>query len=243
MASYSFPQDDYALTLLTHAAMNSCPVDPNGYEHRASSSGLTSDPATEISNQQRDVGHNQHNLFDTNTAPDPNLSNLSNPYDASVLSTTNMATLAFGSTTGNGRNPYMDSAFRGGSGSQISRNYPNNLGILNAETYNSGLLERNSSNGDSRKQSNDPTMPFGLVDAPLPRLEHDAEPSEDTMEVPEPEPGSERKKKRRVEAISGDDDDGKKKSRGRPRVDTKDETAADVGLQPKTSDEKRTNEQ
>lgn len=42
--------------------------------------------------------------------------------------------------------------------------------------------------------------------------------------------GRKRKKLKLSEDEDGDDDDASKKSRGRPRLDTKDETAADVGL-------------
>jgi hypothetical protein len=216
---YNVPADDYALALLTQAAMKSRPTNPNS-ARRASSSGLVADTALQISNQQRGNLH----INDRNTKAHHS-SGLSITYDTSVLSTSNMTSM-FGTTSGNIHNPYMDSAFRG-IGTQMSRNYVNSLGILDAETYNNGSVER-ATGRESSKQSSDPVMPFGLVDAQLPITEHDVEFSEDTMEVPEKESGGKKKKKRRVENISADEDDGKKKSRGRPRVDTKDETAADV---------------
>lgn len=42
--------------------------------------------------------------------------------------------------------------------------------------------------------------------------------------------GRRRKKQKLSEDEDGDEDDASKKSRGRPRLDTKDETAADVGV-------------
>jgi hypothetical protein len=217
---FDVPGDDYALALLTQVAMNSRPTNGNSGQ-RAFPSALAADTALEISNQQRFDTHHGGNTKAHHS------SSLSNTYDSSVLSTSNMTSM-FGTTSGSIHNPYMDSAFRG-VGNQISRSYVNNLGILDAETYNNGSVDRISGR-ESPKKSNGPEMPFGLVDAQPPRADPDIELSEDTMEIPEPETGTKKKKKRRAEVVSGDDEDGKKKSRGRPRVDTKDETAADVSL-------------
>jgi hypothetical protein len=219
---YGIPPDEYALALLTQVAMNSRPThDSSGL--RPSSSELPANMALQISNQQSDNVH-----FHGGNTKVHRSSDLSNTYDTSVLSTSNMTTM-FGSTSGNTHNPYLDSAFRG-VGTQLSRNYVNNLGILSAETYNNGSVERSTAH-EPPKQASDPEMPFGLVDGHLSRQDPEVEVSEDTMEVPELEPaGKKKKKKRRVDNISGDEEDGKKKSRGRPRVDTKDETAADVRL-------------
>jgi hypothetical protein len=218
---YDIPEDEYALALLTQVAMNSRPTYGTSGQ-RVSPAGLDPETAMAISNQQRD----HTNSYDGNTKAHHS-AGLSTTYDSSVLSTSNMTSM-FGTTSGSIHNPYMDSAFRG-MGNQRSRNHVNNLGILDAETYNNGSVERISGR-ESPKKSNDPEMPFGLVDTQLPRAEPDIELSEDTMEIPEPESGTKKKKKRRAEVISGDEEDGKKKSRGRPRVDTKDESAADVSL-------------
>jgi hypothetical protein len=57
-----------------------------------------------------------------------------------------------------------------------------------------------------------------------PRKTRRANPSEDE------DAGRRRKKQKLSEDEDGDEDEASKKSRGRPRMDTKDETAADVGL-------------
>ncbi|EPE28967.1 BZIP family transcription factor [Glarea lozoyensis ATCC 20868] len=216
---YGIPPDEYALALLTQVAMNSRSTHDNS-GLRPSSPELPANMALQISNQQNSNAH-----FDSSNTKTHRSSDLPSTYDTSVLSTSNMTTM-FGSTSGNTHNPYLDSAFRG-IGNQINRNYVNNLGILSAETYNNGSVERSTAH-EPPKQGNDPEMPFGLVDGHFSRKDPEVEVSEDTMEVPELEPaGKKKKQKRRVENISGDDEDGKKKSRGRPRVDTKDETAAD----------------
>lgn len=220
-SSYSFPQDDFALALLTHAALQSTTADALGSTNDPypSSTSTAVVPAT-ISNQQSD--HNP--LGHITKGPGHHLSN--NIYGHSSVENPNtMTTLGYTTTSVNGHNPYMDSAFRG-LGSEISRGFESNLGILNAETYDSAMLQRGP---DERLKSvgERPMNLFGFSGAP--RMEHEA--SEDTQETPPP-PKSAAKKgrnKRVVEVISADEDeDGKKKSRGRPRVDTKDETAADV---------------
>jgi hypothetical protein len=64
----------------------------------------------------------------------------------------------------------------------------------------------------------DPLMQFGMIEASEVRTDSD-----------ELDKGSKRRKKHKIEhQTEDDDDDARKKARGRPRVDTKDETAADV---------------
>jgi len=127
-----------------------------------------------------------------------------------------METLAFNANHASRHNPYMDTAFRG-IGSEISRNYANNMGILNAESYPDILSTRGY---DERKKGSEPALSFGMI----PRPHGDLDSREDEEE---PDMGTRRRKKPRIEVHSGDDEEAKK-SRGRPRVDTKDETAADV---------------
>ncbi|TVY33627.1 hypothetical protein LSUB1_G006838 [Lachnellula subtilissima] len=126
-----------------------------------------------------------------------------------------METLAFNANQASRHNPYMDTTFRG-IGSEISRNYANNMGILNAESYPDVL----STGGyDERKKGSEPMLSFGMI--PRPHGDLDSRGDEE-----EPDTGTKRRKKPRIEVHSGDDEEAKK-SRGRPRVDTKDETAAD----------------
>ncbi|KAF4627248.1 hypothetical protein G7Y89_g10913 [Cudoniella acicularis] len=221
--SYNYPQDDYALALLTHAAMqtDNTDSDPPAYGIIAPC-GLTSTDvqgvltsSTEFTNQTNDV-----NRRETSTSK-PQGPEAPSQYNNLVLPPSRMETLTFNTNHASRSNPYMDSAFRG-IGSEISRNYANNLGILNAESYD------DVSRGVHARpvQQSEPVMPFGLIE---PRLESDFEAREE-KEGPEKEDVLPKRKKRtRTEITSADDDreDGKKKSRGRPRVDTKDETAVD----------------
>jgi hypothetical protein len=135
-----------------------------------------------------------------------------------------METLAFSPTATGRQLPYMSQGFQG-IGSQISHNYINSLGILNAEAFDDGtgvLRAREAS--EMRLKHSEPTMPFGITSGP--KITLDPELRTDTEE---PDAGSRRRKKPRIETQSGDDEeDARKKARGRPRVDTKDETAADV---------------
>jgi len=122
----------------------------------------------------------------------------------------------------------MDSAFRG-IGREISRNYADNLGILNAESYSDHVRF------DGRPRTEGPaTLAFGMI----PHQQGDDDGREnDERENGERgdghgdgiERGGRRRKRARIERVS-DDDEEKKKARGRPRVDTKDETAADVSF-------------
>ena len=149
-----------------------------------------------------------------------------NDYNTSVLSTRNMETLAFSPSPTGRQLPYMNSGFHG-IGSQISQNYASSLGILNAESYDDGrgaLRSREAS--EMRLKHNEPVMPFGITSGP--KIALDPELRTDSEEL---DTGSRRRKKPRIENHSGDDEEeARKKARGRPRVDTKDETAADVSL-------------
>ena len=114
-------------------------------------------------------------------------------------------------------------------GSELSGNYSNDLGILNAELYDDG---RKSTTGlDKRHMSlnqvQNTSMPFGMTEHP--RIPMD---SERKASGEEHEKGTKRKKKRGVAPRNEEDEEeARKKSRGRPRVDTKDETPADVSLE------------
>ncbi|KAH8665985.1 hypothetical protein BGZ60DRAFT_378628 [Tricladium varicosporioides] len=224
---YNFPQDDYALAILTHAAMqtNTSNISTPRYNSNPAS-GLTGTSirgaltnSTEISNQHRNV-HSRTN-------PDTSKSHTQDPsstYNSHIglPSSARMETLSYSSHDISRHNSYMDSAFRG-IGSEISRNYANNLGILNAESYDAEGIIASALQG-RRQQQHEPAiaMPFGFTSEA--QMEEEFESREQREE---PEVVVKRKKRTRIEASADDDEDGKKKSRGRPRVDTKDETAAD----------------
>ncbi|KAB8302350.1 hypothetical protein EYC80_005779 [Monilinia laxa] len=113
------------------------------------------------------------------------------------------------------RNAYMNHPFQ--------PTYPSNLGILNAERYDDGRssIGSHDPNMMSMKAQMQNPMPFGML-----------EKTEDSTETrpPSEEPGHGKKRRKRVRDESPsfeDDEEARKKARGRPRVDTKDETAAD----------------
>lgn len=229
--SYSYPQDDYALNILTQAAMHT--TSNNNSEISHSRSGYDSNPtsglttadfhgagaelrdASEITNHQLEAhpGHREIQSSGSSLTPE-----LPNNYNHLVLphsaAGSRMETLAFNPAQAGRHNTFMDSAFRG-IGSEISRNYANNLGILNAESYSDHV---SPGRFDARPADN--TLAFGMI--PHHQMDHSSREEDDEIDM-----GTRRRKKPRIEAKS-DDDDEKKKSRGRPRVDTKDETAADV---------------
>jgi len=98
-----------------------------------------------------------------------------------------------------------------GIGGQMSQDF----GILSAETYDDGRgnLRSKGSAVNSRKPRDE--MPFGMVDrhalGEAGSEEHDNN-----------------RRSRKKQRVESDDDEARKKARGRPRVDTRDETAADV---------------
>lgn len=224
--SYNYPQDDYALNILTQAAMHSTSNSNNNSEISHSRSGYDHNPTStadfhgagaelrEITNQSH-PGHRDIQSSGSSLTPE-----LPNNYNHLVLphssSAPRMETLAFNPAQAARHNSFMDTAFRG-IGSEISRNYANNLGILNAESYSDHV---SPGRFDARTQAAETTLAFGMI----PHHQVESSSREDGDEI---ETGARRRKKPRIEARS-DDDDEKKKSRGRPRVDTKDETAADV---------------
>jgi len=117
------------------------------------------------------------------------------------------------------QNPYMSAGYHG-IGAQSSANYASPLGILNAESYDDGRgTIRDLQQRQSRlHQMSNNTIPFGMGMGLEVRANSE-----------EFEKGTKRKKKRGSEAQNEEDEDeARKKARGRPRVDTKDETAADV---------------
>jgi hypothetical protein len=222
-ASYNFPQDDYALSILTHAAMHTHHTESSksSYDPQlASSKNRLSAPITNHQNDNLNINQRTQSISQSRS-PD-----IFGDYNTAVLSTRSMETLAYNPSSTGRQLPYMGQAYQG-IGSQISQNYANSLGILNAESYDDARgASRAREASEMRLKHNEPTMPFGITSGPKitldPELRADSE---------EPDSGSRRRKKARLEAHSGDDDEeARKKARGRPRVDTKDETAADVSL-------------
>jgi hypothetical protein len=234
--SFNFPQDDYALAILTHAAMqtnhnhsNHTPDSTNnsnsGYDRSSVPSPTVTradvhgSSTTSISNHstELDNNRNQGTILAQSRTPD-----IINSYTASVPSLRSMETLAFNPAQSGRQHYYMGAGYKG-IGSQISQNYAQSLGILSAESYDDGRAQQLSREMRLKQtRAPDPLMQFGITEAPL-RMDEMRTDSDDL------EKGSRRRKKHKIDSQNEDDEEeARKKARGRPRVDTKDETAADV---------------
>jgi hypothetical protein len=224
-SSYSFPQDDYALTILTQAAdamhtHTSEAPNNSGYQRPASTSAdLRASSTAPITNH-----HGQNINQRASNVTQSRVPDILGDYNPAVLSTRSMETLAFNPAQTARQNSYMNPAFHG-IGSQISANYASSLGILNAESYDDGRgAMRAQQASEMRMKQQERTMPFGITGGPRVRMDADLRANGE-----EADSGSRRRKKPKTDAHSADDEEeARKKARGRPRVDTKDETAADV---------------
>lgn len=246
-------RDNYALTILTQAAMqrncnntNNPPSNnsdslsnPNGSNfpinnntgnnsnhnnnniHASGNSGVstsrdanylprgtpitTSISSSTITNHPSDIS--QYSL-------QPSLPNLVEAYTASHPA---METLVFNPTDQLPQSAYMNHSFQ--------PRYSSSLGILNAEKYDDGRasLGSQSHNMMSTKNQMSDQIPFGI-------LERNGNSSDTGPPSEEQEQGGKKRRKRvrnESPSLEDDDEDARKKARGRPRVDTKDETAAD----------------
>jgi len=135
-----------------------------------------------------------------------------------------METLAF-NPAHQRQDPYMSSTYQG-IGSQISTNHTNNLGILNAESYDDGRMSMSAQEARELrlKHQAETNMPFGVTEALGSRMDLEMRTDSDEFEK-----GTRSRRKHKIETQNAEDEEeARKKARGRPRVDTKDETAADV---------------
>ena len=215
------PYND-ALDLLSQVAMQTQASDsPNSaYEQRPNDrSGLISD--------------RNHDSFDLNSQLHLSRSQIPAMFTTATSSMRSVDTTSLPSTGSRQGSyaPFMNQSFQG-IGSQISNNFANSLGILNAESYDQGISSRNAREASEARvqQGIEAPMPFGITSGPSFKMNLN-QGSIDTTDVYEPKEKV-TKKSKRSRAVSFDDDDeeARKKARGRPRVDTKDETAADVSL-------------
>lgn len=199
----SDPQEHYALNILTQAAMHT--------RHNASSGGgfpssrEGQHPNSLITNQR-----NGHPLESTRQS-------VIDEYNASMLSSRDLDVLAFNTAPQTStQHSYLSETYSALE-SQLGMAHANNLRILNAESYDDG---RGSAGDNRRITRSKPELPFGIADHPRIRLDP-------LMDVEEHE-AAPRCKKAKIENGSQDGEDGPKgKTRGRPRVNPKDETAAD----------------
>lgn len=150
---------------------------------------------------------------------------LSNHHHSHLSFSRNMDNFLYDPSLRQRQDSYMSGGYHG-TGSQIPQNYMNGLGILNAESYDDGRSTARERDAQElrAKMRNDKTMPFGL-DHPGQRTRTAKQAAGSEEEVV----GKGRKKKRNEDSAD-DEDEARKKARGRPRVDAKDETAADVSL-------------
>jgi hypothetical protein len=224
----NFPKDEYALTILTQAAMhnrhsddqNTLAYEPDRLNSRNVTVTSEARETTTSSNQGQSSNNSNRDAGSQNRTPD-----ILSDYNPNVLASRNMDTLSFNPSLTRRHNPYMTGGYQG-IGSQISQNYADSLGILNAESYDDGrssLRERDAQDMRARMR-NDKTMPFGL-DQPAQRIGF-----ETLGTGSEEEASGKGRRKKRKDDSADEDEEARKKARGRPRVDTKDETAADVSV-------------
>jgi hypothetical protein len=229
--SFNFPQDDFALAILTHAAMqtnrdhntpSSHTSNSNSGYNRSSGPSSTLTGADVRGSSATSMISNHNPNLGINRSPDSSLAR-SRPqdilsYTSAVPSSRSMETLTFNPAQTGRQNSYVGPTYHG-IGSQISQNYAQSLGILNAESYDDGRAQQRS--GEMRLKQTappDPLLQFGMMETPEVRTDSD-----------ELDKGSRRRRKHKIDhQIEDDDEEARKKARGRPRVDTKDETAADV---------------
>ncbi|KAF7959193.1 hypothetical protein EAE96_002708 [Botrytis aclada] len=240
-AGFSMQQDDrHALSMLTEAAMqtdtqaNNNPSSNNFYT--MSSATGTAFPSSNlvknnsVSTVQETVYHSRAPTISTSISSSaisnrptdtpqyrfsPSISNLVGDHTRPHQ---DMQALAFNSTDQPSQGTFMNHTFQ--------PTYSNGLGILNAEKYDDGRGSIGSHNPNMMTMKNQMQnqIPFGIVEK-----REDSSDTRPQSEEYEHEQGKKRRKRTRNESpnLDDDDDEARKKARGRPRVDTKDDTAAD----------------
>lgn len=209
------PRDNYALAILSQAAMHA--PDPNSFDLPAPPSNTL--PKADLGQPQSITNqHNQPNDYDergqilTATGAVP-----PSDYNSSTLPSRAMETLTY-STYASRPDVFMNQTYGGiGAG-----HYSSHLGILNAEQYDDGrsVMRSHGASEERLKHQQQVPMPFGLTSGP--QLGPSSEENDGGT-------GNRRRKRTRTEISNAEEEDwAAKKARGRPRVDTKDETAADV---------------
>lgn len=213
MDGFSFHNDDYALTILHQAAAAMRNTSDTGTSNTSSSEhpGTSQDQLPKAADGRGSP--NQHANVLQHLPHRLDVSQSRSGLNNYVLPTSrNMETLSF--------NPGYHVA------SQMSQNFGNHsLGILNAESYDDGRLSITTQEARVRNQ-HDQVLPFGIANTPELRLDLDMRTNSDDYEK-----GAKRRKKHKIDTQNAnEDEEARKKARGRPRVDTKDETAADVSF-------------
>ncbi|TAQ85600.1 hypothetical protein B7494_g6079 [Chlorociboria aeruginascens] len=215
--SFQLPQDnDYALTILTNAATQTHHSTPDssssGYEHQrwtTATDRITNHPL-HLDQPQRHSSRMSEDVDD---------------YNPHALPLRRMDALPFNHAPYvDRRNAYMDRSYQGISG-PLPPNLTQDLGILNAEHFDDrrGVLRANEERERRLKQQQQNLMmPFGLTEDPA-RIDSMGRTGNQEIDG-----GSRRRKKARLDTQSTEEEeDARKKARGRPRVNTQDETPAD----------------
>lgn len=218
MESYSF-QHENALAILTAAAMQSNQTSNSD----TSASNSSYEPSSRvISNLYSDVDV-------SHSTPDRTNLMRTSGHKPLITATRSMETMSYtqpnGATLGRS-SPYINAGYRG-IGAQISTNYAANLGILNAESYDDRRHAMSAQETADMRLKEQVQLPFGVTGHPTIRLD-----DEKRTESEELEKETKRRRKHKIDDTQNmeAEEEARKKARGRPRVDTKDETAADVSL-------------
>lgn len=190
------------MNILTQAAMHT--------RHAANGSGFArreGNSNTMITNHNHSHQNGHHSVMDE--------------YNASMLSSRDLDQLAFNSPPQDpSEHAYLNETY-GVIDGQLTMSHANNLRILNAESYD----DSGRTPGSERSKNSKHILPFGISDHPRVTLDPPLH------AAPEDHDSGPRRKKARIETKSQDGEEGTKgKSRGRPRVSPKDETAADVSV-------------
>ncbi len=217
-------QDNYALAILTRAALQTPTPSPVHYEPSSASllqtSDLVSMPSALAANANSHSYNNQLFTQESNVAQMQTFM----PHTLSQ-SSPSMNILAYASSRDT-QHQYLANNYHDVN-PQMPMPYSRDIGILSAETYDDGRLTMASqhSRAPRSKQGTSPVIPFGLTETQeSTKIRRTKAGSSDG------EKGTKRKKVQR-ESHNDEDEEAKKRARGRPRVDTvKDETAADVSL-------------
>jgi hypothetical protein len=150
-------------------------------------------------------------------------------YISAVPTSRNMETMSFNQHQVGLRrpDPYMPAGYHGVR-AQTSTNYANNLGILNAESYDDGRHAMSAEAVSEMRVKQPVELPFGIEDHPIVRMDPEARTESDELEKGRKKVKKSKKHKMDESKNADEEEEARKKARGRPRVDTKDETATDV---------------
>jgi hypothetical protein len=222
------PQDnvDYALALTltsmhNHTTATSDTSNEASYDYSVPPIAARAD--TRLLNNVQSVLSQDHHLLRTRThTPDTPGGYTSSPRNSmEILSYSNSNGANMGRS-----NPYLTARYQG-IGSHISTNYATDLGILNAESYDDGRHSMTAQGTTDMRMKHQVQLPFGVTEHPTIRLDEEPRTESDDRDR-----GTKRPRKHKLSdpQVADEEEEARKKARGRPRVDTKDETAADVSM-------------